>query len=78
MKKLMALVVTASFLAAGAAALAGDCCGSGKSSKDEGFNCANACPLAKKANTHRSYGNEGSAAQKTSLACQVQKNLAKI
>ena len=77
MKKLLGLAVTTAFLAAGAAALAGDCCGGSKCC-DEDFKCSNPCPLAKTANKHRSFGNEGSAAKCKALACHVQANLGKI
>jgi len=67
MKKALALLTVVSVLAAGGAALAGD-----------GFNCQNMCPLAKKANEHRSFGSEGSAARQAALAAQVVKSLAKV
>jgi len=67
MKKALALLTVVSVLAAGGAALAGD-----------GFSCQNECPLAQKANEHRSYGSEGSAARQVALAAQVVKGLAKV
>ena len=71
MKKLL----LAAFAAAAVAvpAIAGDC--------GEGFSCCNQCPLAQQANTHRSSGRESmalSTAVRSSLAAQVEKNLARI
>ena len=77
MKKFLGLVVTTAFLAAGAVAVAGDCCGGSKACGDD-FKCSNPCPLAQTANKHRSYGNEGSAAKCAALAGLVQKNLSRI
>jgi hypothetical protein len=47
----------------------------------EGYACINECPLAKQANTHRSYGTEAitvSTAMRTDLATNVEKNLLRI
>jgi hypothetical protein len=72
MKKALSMLTVAAVLAAGGAALAGDCGSEG------GFNCQNMCPLAKKADARRSYGAEGSAARQAALAAQVVKGLAKV
>lgn len=71
MRKL--LIVALSAAAVAVPALAGDC--------GDGFSCCNECPLAQKANTHRSAGREAmsvSAALRATLAAQVQRNLAKV
>jgi hypothetical protein len=79
MKMLAKAVAVVSLAAMAGAAWAGGCGGGccGGSSK-EGFSCENACPLARKANEHRSYGCEGSAAQQKALADHVQKSLSKV
>jgi hypothetical protein len=62
-------------LAAAAAVPALACDGS------DGFSCANQCPLAQQANTHRSTGREAmavSATVRAAVAAQVEKNLARI
>lgn len=46
-----------------------------------GFRCANECPLAQQANSHRSYGTEALAAStavRSDLAASVEKNLLRI
>ena len=43
-----------------------------------GFDCRNACPLAKQAGERRAYGSEGGAAARAALTAQVQKALAKV
>jgi hypothetical protein len=70
MRRTAILAVAAFALALVPAALAGECGATG-------FGCANACPLAQKANAMRSYGTESFAARGT-LADLVQKNLARI
>jgi hypothetical protein len=70
MRKTFAAAVAAIALALVPAALAGECGASG-------FDCANECPLAQKANTMRSSGTESFAAR-GGLADLVQKNLARI
>lgn len=47
----------------------------------KGFQCANECPLAQTANSHRANGTEALAAQsvvRADVAARVEKNLAKI
>jgi len=68
--KALKVVTAVAVLAAGGIALAGDC--------GSGFDCQNMCPLAKSANTHRSFGNEGSTARQAALTAMVQKALAKV
>lgn len=87
MKKLLVLAVFA--FAAGASvpavsAFAGGCgCGSGAAccKSDDGFECANQCPLAQEANKHRAMGRESlsvSTALRATYASNVQRNLARI
>lgn len=71
MKKLLIVALAASAVAV--PALAGDC--------GDGFSCANECPLAQKANTHRSAGREAigvSTMLRATLAAQVERNLARV
>ncbi len=77
MKKALTILSGLAVLAVGGIALAGDCCG-GSGKCGDGFKCQNPCPLAQAANTRRSFGSEGSLAQKAALASQVQKSLAKV
>jgi hypothetical protein len=78
MKSALKVLTAVAVLAAGGIALAGDCCGGGAKCCGDGFSCQNMCPLAKTANTHRSFGTEGSMARQTALAAQVQKSLARV
>jgi hypothetical protein len=72
MKKLLLVALSAAAVAV--PAFAGECSGGG-------FSCANECPLAQKANTHRSTGREAmtaSTALRATLAAQVERNLARV
>ena len=75
MRSAWKVVAAATVLAAGGIAVAGSSWAA--DSGGSGFPCQNMCPLARKANEHRSFGTEGSVA-KQALAAQVQRNLAKV
>jgi len=84
MRHLIALAVLGLVLVAPLAVLAGDCgggsCGAGTSSIGD-FGCANACPLAQTAATHRAAGNEAvtaSVALREAVARTVAANLDRI
>jgi hypothetical protein len=82
MKKLVIVAVAALVASAIPAFAGGGCCGGkGAMSANGGFDCANECPLAQAANTHRSAGRESmavSTAIRATLAASVQKNLARV
>ena len=62
------LAALASILVFAAAAAAGE----------GGFDCRNACPLAKQAGERRAYGSEGGAAARAARTAQVQKARATV
>ena len=71
MKKMLMFAALAAAVAV--PAIAGDCV--------SGFSCANECPLAQQANTHRSTGRESlavSAVVRATVTAQVERNMARI
>ena len=84
MRSLIALTILGLVLVAPLAVMAGDCGGGarGASASSVGdFGCANACPLAQTAATHRATGNEAaraSVAVREAIAKTVSANLERI
>ena len=65
----------------GSSCKGGSCCGEDCACSLCGFDCENACPLAKQANRRRALGTDSLATSKAlqkAAAAAVEKNLAKI